>query len=270
MNKARLSVQQQLCRNRRPPKSGLIYIGATAEPGIVQNFNWRFKPGQSCDVEVSTDSWVLKMRRGGNHLKRNSKAFNLGRRVSQSRRQMIWDPDKWDELFRFPNGALCNEHRHSHVVTSKVLADIRLHHHDDSIERLFYDLDTEYQTSKRHKSKVFFIADSPPLLTSCDPDCNGQGGNRTNCACPCAPIGSCKARPPNIFIARKSYSGRKCDHCEFVVPGLKPVSDLGKHRSSMKYFWDRSTRNRRVCLEVVQLSEMMDIDHDGSEGCQRD
>jgi len=231
--------------NRLFSKSRRFHVGLTKVKCLVQNLHRRGQSRQCVGIKVRANSWVSKMRKGCNHFKPDAESVYLGCCMGQAGRQMLWNSDKWHQLFWLPYRSLRDEGMYLGVITGDVLVNVPVHYHRNVVERSFHKLDTDDQPSNSYKRKVFFSAVSPSLLTSCKPNCDRESSNCADCACPCAPVGRRQPRPADPFVCAQAKGRAEHNCAESVVPGLKPSSDLGEHRSSAKYLRDRTTARLR-------------------------
>ena len=236
-------------------KSRGLHVGLTTVKCVMQNFHRRAKPWQRPYIEVCASRWILEMWSGCNHLEYDAKPIYLSCGEGQSRRQMFWNSNKRYQLFGRPYWRLRDEEMNLRVITSDASSDVRVHHDHNGIEHSFYNFDTECQASNSYEGKVFLGAVSSSLLTSREPDCDSESSNCTDRTRPRAPVGRGQMRPVDPLIRAQSEGCTEHDCTEFVVPGLKPRSDLDNHRSSAKYSRDRTMAHLRGRSTVFPITQ---------------
>jgi len=173
------------------------------------------------------------------------KSSNLRTNNHHSHGTVAWQSNKRENFFISPRvsllefqGQLCVVvHTEVHTRTLKIFQranNDRFNFDNSSLERSCCDV-----------GAVNSLLVLTTRFGGGNPYSSDQSSNSPDGANPCPPIGRGQTRPVDPLVPAQSEGRTEHDCTEFVVPGLKPSSDLGEHRSSAKYLRDRTTARLR-------------------------
>lgn len=159
-------------------------------------------------------------------------------------RTVIWQYYQRKYIFVRPRTCLFEFQRKLIIILGAIKAAIGLEEIQGSRETrlISFKWSSERRSSYvRAVVRLFILATSFGIS---DPYRSDQRRDSSNSSDPCPPIGRGQTRPVNPLVPAQSEGRAEHDCTEFVVPGLKPRSDLGNHRSSAKFSRNRSMTGR--------------------------